>query len=102
MLKALIHLSGDPDFFWVCIGFIGQGMFFMRFFVQWLASEKVKKSIIPDAFWYFSMSGGLVLFCYALFREDPVFIIGQGSGLLIYARNLYFLRKSRKDVPGLC
>lgn len=76
---------------WVCIGFLGQGLFTMRFFVQWLASEKQKKSVIPRAFWYFSLAGGLTLFSYALYRQDPVFIIGQGTGLLIYLRNLYFI-----------
>lgn len=76
---------------WLCIGFIGQGLFFMRFFVQWLASEKQKKSIIPNAFWYFSVAGGLILFLYALYRQDPVFMIGQSAGLLIYLRNIYFI-----------
>ena len=75
---------------WIIIGFVGQSLFFMRFFVQWLASEKVGKSVIPNAFWYFSILGGVTLFAYALYRNDPVFILGQSTGLLIYARNLYF------------
>ena len=78
---------------WLCIGFLGQGLFTMRFFVQWLASEKQKKSVIPTAFWYFSLAGGLTLFSYAIYRQDPVFIIGQGTGLFIYMRNLYFILK---------
>lgn len=82
---------------WVAIGFIGQGLFFMRFFVQWLASEKQGRSVIPTAFWYFSLSGGLTLFCYALWRRDPVFILGQGTGLFIYLRNIYFIRKEHKE-----
>ncbi len=65
----------------------------MRFFVQWLASEKAKASIIPNAFWYFSIGGGVTLFAYALYRQDPVFILGQSTGLFIYARNLYLIRR---------
>lgn len=82
---------------WICIGFLGQAMFTMRFFVQWLASEKEKKSIIPTAFWYFSLAGGLILFSYAVYRQDPVFILGQGTGLFIYLRNLYFIIHSKSE-----
>ena len=82
---------------WLCIGFLGQGLFTMRFFVQWLASEKARKSVIPKAFWYFSLAGGITLFSYALYRQDPVFIIGQGTGLFIYLRNLYFILKPDTD-----
>ena len=78
---------------WIIIGFVGQSLFFMRFFVQWLASEKVGKSVIPNAFWHFSIFGGVTLFAYALYRNDPVFILGQSTGLLIYARNLYFVHR---------
>ncbi len=76
---------------WLCIGLAGQGLFFMRFFVQWIASEREKKSVMPHAFWYFSLAGGLTLFLYALYKQDPVFIIGQSTGLLIYLRNIYFI-----------
>jgi lipid-A-disaccharide synthase-like uncharacterized protein len=76
---------------WLCIGLVGQGLFFMRFFVQWLASERKRQSVIPPAFWYFSLAGGLVLLSYAVWRADPIFIIGQASGLAIYSRNLYFV-----------
>lgn len=82
---------------WLAIGFLGQGLFFMRFFVQWLASEKQRRSVIPAAFWYFSLLGGVTLFSYALWRRDPVFIIGQGTGLFIYLRNLYFLHRERRE-----
>ena len=84
-----------PETIWIVVGFIGQSLFFMRFFVQWLASEKAGTSIIPNAFWYFSIFGGITLFAYALYRQDPVFILGQSTGLFIYARNLYLIR--RKD-----
>ena len=80
---------------WLVIGFTGQAMFSMRFLWQWLASEKARRSIIPIAFWYFSIAGGAFLFAYALWRKDPVFIVGQGTGLLIYGRNLFFIYRER-------
>ena len=76
------------DTLWLGIGLLGQGLFFMRFFVQWIASERRGESVLPRAFWYFSLLGGLVLFGYAVHRRDPVFAIGQATGLFIYARNL--------------
>ena len=78
---------------WVTIGFIGQGLFSARFILQWVMSEIKKQSIIPLGFWYFSLLGGATLFAYAIYREDPVFILGQGAGLLIYSRNLFLIRK---------
>lgn len=84
-------ISGD--YFWVAIGLLGQLFFTSRFLIQWIVSEKAKQSIIPEAFWYFSMLGGVTLLIYAIHRKDPVFIIGQGTGLFIYLRNLYFLRR---------
>jgi len=78
------------------IGFTGQGLFFMRFLVQWLYSEKHKKSIIPVAFWYFSLGGSLLLLIYAIMRKDIVFIVGQSTGFLIYLRNLYFISKEKQ------
>jgi lipid-A-disaccharide synthase-like uncharacterized protein len=62
--------------------------------VQWIASERRKRSVVPNAFWYFSIGGGLTLLAYAIYRQDPVFIIGQGAGLLVYARNLWFIRRA--------
>ena len=81
---------------WVIIGFIGQGLFSARFILQWIVSERKKQSIIPVGFWYFSLLGGVTLFAYALHKEDPVFIVGQGAGLLVYSRNLYLIRKRAK------
>ena len=81
---------------WLGVGFLGQAMFSMRFIVQWLQSERQKRSIIPIAFWYFSVLGGVTLLTYAIYREDPVFILGQGAGLVIYARNLYFIWQERR------
>ena len=71
-------------------------MFTMRFVVQWLASEKAKRSVMPVAFWFFSLAGGTLLFIYAIQRQDPVFIAGQGLGLLIYIPNLMLIRDERK------
>jgi len=79
------------------IGFAGQAMFTMRFLVQWLKSEISRKSVIPIAFWYFSLAGGATLFAYALWRQDPVFILGQGTGLFIYVRNLWLIYRERRE-----
>jgi len=81
---------------WLAVGFIGQAVFSMRFVVQWLYSEKHKRSVIPLAFWYLSILGAIILFCYALHRRDPVFIIGQAFGLLVYSRNLYFIYREKR------
>lgn len=78
---------------WLILGFLGQALFSMRFLIQWIYSEKNKRSMIPTAFWYFSLAGGLTLLSYAILREDPVFIVGQGAGLFIYMRNLMLIRK---------
>lgn len=85
---------------WLAIGFIGQALFFMRFFVQWIASEKKGESTIPVAFWYFSIGGGLVLLAYSLWRQDPVFIMGQAMGLLIYSRNLFLIHRPKNKPAG--
>jgi len=84
---------------WVLLGFAAQGLFTMRFLVQWIASERAKRSVIPLAFWYLSIGGGLLLLIYALYRKDPVFIAGQAFGVFVYLRNLYFvLRDHRASV----
>jgi lipid-A-disaccharide synthase-like uncharacterized protein len=81
---------------WVLLGYAGQSLFSMRFLVQWVASERVGRSVIPVAFWFFSVGGGMLLFVYALYIRDPVFILGQGLGLFVYLRNLYFVFRERK------
>jgi lipid-A-disaccharide synthase-like uncharacterized protein len=86
------------EIIWLSVGFLGQALFSARFLIQWLKSEKVKRSIIPNAFWYFSIGGGLTLLIYAVHRMDPVFIVGQASGLMIYLRNIYFINKEKKDL----
>ena len=82
---------------WVVLGFAAQALFSARFFVQWIASERAGRSVIPAAFWWFSIVGGFLLFVYALYRRDPVFIAGQGLGLFIYLRNLYFVLRERRQ-----
>jgi lipid-A-disaccharide synthase-like uncharacterized protein len=84
---------------WLILGFAAQGLFFMRFVVQWIASERAAASIIPRSFWYFSLGGALLLLIYSVYRRDPVFIIGQGLAMFIYLRNLYFVRR-KKFVAG--
>jgi len=84
------------ELIWLSVGFTAQLMFSMRFIVQWIASEKAKQSVVPEIFWYFSLAGGLMLFVYAIYRMDPVFILGQGMGLVIYSRNIYFIRRSQQ------
>ena len=86
----------DKSQWWLVIGFLGQGFFFSRFLTQWWASEKKKRSVVPTAFWYLSVLGGVTLLTYAVHRKDPVFIVGQGLGLLIYLRNLYWIHGSRE------
>ncbi len=76
---------------WVVLGFVAQAFFTMRFVVQWIASERARASVVPVAFWFFSIGGGILLLIYALYRRDPVFIAGQALGLLVYIRNLYFI-----------
>ncbi|MGR8931856.1 MAG: lipid-A-disaccharide synthase N-terminal domain-containing protein [Gammaproteobacteria bacterium] len=87
----------DSNTLWLIVGFAGQALFSGRFLVQWIASERQKKSVIPVMFWYFSILGGSTLLIYAIHKEDPVFILGQGGGLLIYARNLYFVVKHARE-----
>jgi len=85
------------ELIWLIIGFTGQALFSGRFILQWLMSEKQKKSVIPVGFWYLSISGGLTLLAYAIHKQDPVFIMGQLFGVFIYARNLYFISQTSSD-----
>ena len=87
----------DNAHLWLGIGFFGQSLFSARFVLQWLVSEKRRESVTPVAFWYFSLAGGIVLLSYAIHRRDTVFIVGQAAGLLVYARNLMLILKSRRE-----
>ena len=88
--------TSTTEIVWLSIGFAAQLMFSMRFILQWIASERAKQSIVPEVFWYFSFAGGAMLFAYAIYRVDPVFILGQGTGLLIYARNIHFIWQGKR------
>lgn len=82
--------------FWLIVGFLGQALFASRFIVQWVASERKGESVIPVVFWDLSILGGLVLFAYAVYRQDPVFILGQGAGIVVYVRNLVLIRRKQR------
>lgn len=84
------------EHFWLAVGLVGQFFFFSRFLVQWIASERRKESVVPVSFWFFSIGGGSVLLVYAIYRRDPVFILGQGAGLFVYLRNLYLIRRKQR------
>ena len=94
-LKGLMNVETSGELIWVMVGFLGQAMFSARFIIQWFVSEKAKESIVPIAFWYFSILGGMTLLTYAIWRRDPVIICGQAGGLMIYARNLWFIHSKR-------
>ncbi len=85
---------------WLIIGFGGQGLFFGRWLVQWFHSEREQESMIPLAFWYLSLIGGLITLVYAIHRMDPVFITGQAVGTLVYLRNLVLIRRTRSASNG--
>jgi lipid-A-disaccharide synthase-like uncharacterized protein len=82
---------------WIAFGLVGQLVFTGRFVVQWLSSEREKKSVVPVAFWYLSIAGGLALLTYAIHRGDPVFMLGQGLGLFVYVRNLQLIRRNAAE-----
>jgi lipid-A-disaccharide synthase-like uncharacterized protein len=90
------------DQLWLGIGFLGQALFSARFLAQWVASERRRRSVVPRVFWYFSVAGGLTLLAYAVHRWDPVFIVGQAAGLVVYARNLYFIHRNPETGGSAC
>ena len=90
-----LSISGES--FWLAIGFLSQAMFFMRFAVQWVATEIKKESHIPESFWYFSLAGAAGLLAYAIHRRDPVFIAGLAFSFVVYIRNLYYIHKKKRN-----
>ncbi|WP_206456446.1 lipid-A-disaccharide synthase N-terminal domain-containing protein [Aurantimonas marina] len=96
LLTYLRHVFVDQFDVWIALGFVAQLMFTGRFVVQWLASERARRSVVPVAFWIFSLAGGTLLLVYAIQRRDPVFILGQAAGLFIYTRNLVLIWGERK------
>lgn len=100
-LMQIFHVENQIELLWVVFGLLAQAMFTGRFLVQWIASERQRKSVVPTAFWYFSLAGGVMLLAYALYRQDPVFILGQLFGVVIYARNLWLIyAERRRDAVG--
>lgn len=87
------------EFWWLALGFSAQAIFASRFIVQWVASERAGRSYVPISFWYLSISGGLLMLAYAIYRMDPVFILGQSTGVIVYARNLMLIHRASKPDP---
>lgn len=103
MLDAIMDffkVTTTGELIWVVVGLFAQMLFSMRFIVQWLASEKENRSVVPEAFWWFSIIGGATLFAYAVHRGDPVFILGQSLGLFIYVRNLWLIYAEKRAAAG--
>lgn len=96
-LSAWWATTPSTEIAWLLLGLVAQLLFATRFIVQWLASERARRSIVPETFWYFSVAGGALLFAYAIYRLDPVFMLGQGMGLLIYARNIQMIWRTKQD-----
>ena len=86
---------------WLIIGFVGQALFGARFIIQWIVSEKKGESTIPLAFWYCSIGGAMVLLSYAIYKQDPVFIVGQSLGSIVYIRNLILIDRKRKSIASM-
>ena len=97
-MSALLDFLASPM---AILGLLGQACFFSRFLVQWVASERQRRSVVPTAFWYLSLIGGLLVLIYALWRRDPVFILGQSVGLVVYTRNLILIHtKGERNAAG--
>ncbi|NRB35830.1 MAG: lipid-A-disaccharide synthase N-terminal domain-containing protein [Rhodobacteraceae bacterium] len=99
MLEALMgffKVTSTGELIWVIVGLFAQMLFSMRFIVQWIASEKENRSVVPEAFWWFSIVGGLTLFAYAVHRGDPVFMLGQSLGIVVYTRNLWLIYAEKR------
>lgn len=95
-LFRLLNITSWASLVWIGIGLVGQLAFSSRFLVQWLVSEKSRRAVVPESFWWMSMIGGIALFAYFIWRQDPIGILGQSSGLVIYARNLRLIYKHRR------
>ncbi len=98
-LASWLGAETRAELTWVMVGLGGQALFMMRFVIQWIVSEKAKRSTIPVSFWWLSIGGAAILLAYAIYRADPVFILGQSLGFFIYARNLWLIHaEQRADV----
>ncbi|OYU37496.1 MAG: lipid A biosynthesis protein [Pseudorhodobacter sp. PARRP1] len=98
-LLTKLGASSASDIIWLTVGLLGQLMFTGRFIVQWIASERAGKSVMPVAFWYFSIIGGLIVLAYGIHKLDLVIILGQLPGVVVYSRNLWLIHKGRDGQP---
>lgn len=94
-------MQPDAETIWVLTGFLGQGLFFVRLLLQWIESERTGRSTIPVGFWVASLFGGVLLFFYAIHRRDPVFMAGQSTGVIVYARNLQLIARERRPATDM-
>jgi len=97
-VKEINKIIKNESYFWYVIGFLGEAIFGSRMIVQWIASEKAKKNIVPELFWYLSLAGSILVFVYALHIQDPVFVISRGAGLFVYIRNIVLLRNDQNGI----
>ena len=95
-LLGFFNITSWVNFGWVAVGLLGQAAFFGRMFIQWVVSEKSKQSQVPEMFWWLSFVGGVFLFTYFVWRVDVVGVLGQSSGVVIYARNLRLIHKEKR------
>ncbi len=100
-LLTFFKVESTTELVWVSIGLVAQLLFSARFIVQWLASERAKKSVVPELFWWLSIVGGVTLLAYAIYRMDPVFILGQSTGVVIYARNLWLIYAEKRNANAV-
>ena len=96
-LAEMLGVDSRAELIWVIVGLTGQFLFMMRFLIQWIVSEKAQKSVIPVSFWWFSIAGATILLAYAIYRADPVFILGQALGFFVYTRNLWLIFNERRS-----
>ncbi len=96
-IMSMLGTTTATDATWLIVGLLGQLMFTARFLVQWFASEKAGKSVIPVAFWYFSIFGSLIVLAYGIHKLEPVIIVGQLPGVVIYARNLWLIHREKRE-----
>jgi lipid-A-disaccharide synthase-like uncharacterized protein len=99
-LFRLFNISGWASLAWIGVGLVGQIAFFLRMFVQWIASERRRESIVPVSFWWLSLGGGIALFSYFVWRRDLIGALGQTTGVVVYARNLRLIHKRRRQLAG--
>ena len=99
-LADFLGARSQGELVWILVGLCGQAFFFTRFLIQWIVSERARRSIVPDSFWWFSIGGAAILLAYAIYRADPVFILGQSLGLAIYSRNIWLIRVEKRRLAA--